>query len=256
MNGLQANQIKKILPICPECHKTFSTKGNLKNHINVIHQGIKLFNCTFQGCNSKFSNKSRLEVHIRTHFGQKPFQCPICNKSFNEKGNLKTHMKFHSPDRPFQCNLCSKNYKTKGHLKDHIQVKHIQKDKYICKFCLKDFRRFPPLLYHLKSKHQFFEKISSADAKVTISNSENNTDTNSSDNNYGIFPTNYYNCNIEPNQPYYNYNNNYYNVDNNGLLNLNMPMLSYYDNPLLYNNMQSFLMNIPKQVKIQVIQKD
>ena len=52
---------------CSLCHHTFSTKGNLKNHISTIHKNIRPFKCPYPNCIKSYSNQSRLDVHIRTH---------------------------------------------------------------------------------------------------------------------------------------------------------------------------------------------
>lgn len=161
-------EIEVQIPFCQFCQKPFSTKGNLNNHIKTIHQGIRLYACTYEGCDKRYSNRSSLDVHIRNHLGQKPFQCDVCLKCFNEKGNLKTHKKFHSANRPFKCNICEKTYKTKGHLKDHIKVQHEKLEKFLCKVCGKDFARFSSLQSHLRSKHRRFEKIKAADARINV----------------------------------------------------------------------------------------
>ena len=147
----QKNQYSKIKKFyCTICKKSFSTNGNLKNHINTIHNHILPFKCPFPLCTHSYSNQSRLSIHLRTHSGLKPFICPICKKSFNEKGNLKTHIGFHSEERPFKCNQCDKSYKTNGHLKDHIETHHFNLKKFVCCICQCKFGRRSTLSSHMK----------------------------------------------------------------------------------------------------------
>lgn len=46
-------------------------------------------------CNTSFSTKGSLKVHMRLHTGSKPFKCPFCELRFRTSGHRKTHIQCH-----------------------------------------------------------------------------------------------------------------------------------------------------------------
>lgn len=65
-------------------------------------------------CQRVLSCKSALQMHYRTHTGERPFKCKICCRAFTTKGNLKTHMGVHRVKPPLrmlhQCPICHKQF--------------------------------------------------------------------------------------------------------------------------------------------------
>ncbi|XP_027206832.1 uncharacterized protein [Penaeus vannamei] len=56
-------------------------------------------------CNRVFPREKSLQAHLRTHTGERPYQCdyPGCTKAFTQSGQLKTHQRLHTGEKPFIC---------------------------------------------------------------------------------------------------------------------------------------------------------
>ncbi|CAI9532850.1 unnamed protein product [Staurois parvus] len=54
-----------------------------------------------------------------THTGVRAFQCSICCKRFTQKSSLNVHMRTHRPER-FQCCFCNKYFSHRTLLERHI----------------------------------------------------------------------------------------------------------------------------------------
>ena len=111
--------------ICEYCDTNFSQKGNLKRHINSIHEVVN-FSC--ESCEFTTTRKDKLREHINSKHYQKKFKCLECSAEFSRNDNLAKHMKNHvdlSSEDPKQLCKDIKLVKMKHqctNVKTHIQT--------------------------------------------------------------------------------------------------------------------------------------
>lgn len=137
------------------CDRRFSWPAHLKYH-QMTHTGERQYACTSDGCRKTFYTSQRLAVHIRTHTGERPFKCREdgCEKAFTTAGNLKNHRRVHTGERPFVCSYvgCSRSFAEYSSLRKHKLV-HTGEKPFICDKCGKTFSQSGSRTVHVKRHH-------------------------------------------------------------------------------------------------------
>ncbi|XP_062278440.1 zinc finger protein 62 homolog [Scomber scombrus] len=117
-----------------ECGKTFRHRSVLELHMR-IHSKDKPYQCKVCGKGFRFS--SYLQQHLIIHTGKKPYKCPDCGKDFAFMQNMKTHQKLHQ-EKPFRCTSCRKGYSDETQLQHHM-LSHNGEKPHKCDLCDKSF---------------------------------------------------------------------------------------------------------------------
>ncbi|WAR05477.1 ZN710-like protein, partial [Mya arenaria] len=160
---------------CPECDETFNSISNLERHGQNEHPGIKLFKCSEEKCDQRFTfhyNKMRhilthsenparphqchrlktsLQKHLKLHAGVRGFKCKLCDKQFSRREMMEAHVNKHAGIKQFVCGICKKRFSTQGNLTVHMNL-HNGK-KYLCVACGNIYNFKSNLNKHLKDCH-------------------------------------------------------------------------------------------------------
>lgn len=148
------NEKPPVLHSCSVCGKDFPYASKLQRHLRT-HSGERPFPCSM--CEKRFPEKGLLMIHERVHTGEKPFPCTFCEKRFASQGELRLHRRTHTGERPYHCSICLKSFSRHWHLKTHLEAMHSEvvagfvRKKFPCSDCDKSCNSAAELRDHQRT---------------------------------------------------------------------------------------------------------
>lgn len=113
--------------------KSPKKQNKRKTHKNQVESKRKWHRC--QHCQYETTHKGHLTRHIRTHTGEKPFECAVCMKKFSRKYTLNNHIKTHNSKLKLCCSKCRWDFSKEFEMIDHETIcTHRQYECDLCKY--------------------------------------------------------------------------------------------------------------------------
>lgn len=120
-----------------QAHKKEAHYLSFKEHIyNYIYNKLTgTYSC--KTCDHESYSSEEIEKHVLIH--EEKHECVACKETFYSAYKYALHIKKHDESQPFRCPLCSYNSHRRTSMSQHINMIHLKKYLYNCKYCGKGF---------------------------------------------------------------------------------------------------------------------
>ncbi|KAL6041461.1 hypothetical protein STEG23_023576 [Scotinomys teguina] len=139
-------RLREKSSISSQCVKALAYPSTLQMH-EKTHTGEKPYGCNQY--DKVFSRHRHLLVHERPHT-EKLYACNQCGKVFACYKSLQRHKRTHTAEKPYECNQCGKAFAYHQSLQMHKRS-HTGEKPYECNQCGKVFACYKSLQMHKRT---------------------------------------------------------------------------------------------------------
>ncbi|VDK84219.1 unnamed protein product [Litomosoides sigmodontis] len=111
-----------------------------------------------QECGLLLKHPSKIKAHMRTHTGERPFECALCGMRFATTNPLRVHFRrAHTGEKPFECTWeCGRRFVSISARNEHERIVHAGIKRYCCSIsnCHRLFTRRRYLTMHQAKEHK------------------------------------------------------------------------------------------------------
>lgn len=132
--------------ICDHCGNTYGHKRDIAAH---LLSNMRRFICNY--CGKACRDTHSLNIHIRSHTQEKPFECKVCTKKFSTQMLFTMHSRTHTNIRRYECAYCEHKSTTIPLLKKHEKL---HTERLQCPVCNNLLSTRFAVSSHLKTVHQ------------------------------------------------------------------------------------------------------